>query len=100
MTEPPGVRHGIHCSLIVGNRRSPADEPSEKMSAGSGPQSRPFRLFAASRALFQSIVPKHFVFFSQISPVRLSVNVPSLLPIKRGSGIDHGNKKSSLYTVS
>jgi len=80
---------------MVGNRQSPADEPSERTNAGSRPQSPSFRLIAASIAPSQSITPKQFVFFSQISPVSLSVTVPLWLSIKRGSGMGLSNRRSA-----
>jgi hypothetical protein len=41
----------------------------------------------SARAVGQSlVVPAQLAFFSQVRPVRLSVTVPSLLSVKRGTG--------------
>src|SRR5512133_3560792 len=78
LTLEMSVRLAI-CSAL-GSAQSPAAEPSVR------PQAPLARVLAEESAVVQVLVSKQLAFFSQSSPVRLSLIVPSPLSLKRGTG--------------
>lgn len=67
-------------SFRLGKYQPPSSEPSERA------QSPLLRVLASVNACAHVCRPKQFASSNQISPVRLSVIVPSKLSVKRGLG--------------